>query len=42
MVHNDRFLKIWVRNGGLSIENNCNIHLTSGNQGYKLVRLGLS
>ena len=24
------------------MENNCNIHLTSGNQGYRLVRLGLS
>ena len=36
MVHN-----------GLSIENNCNIHLTSGKelinfQGYRLVRIGLS
>ena len=28
MIHNGSFFKIRVRDGDLSFENNCNIHLT--------------
>ena len=44
--HRDSAVMFMVHNG-LSIENNCNIHLTSGKelinfQGYRLVRISLS